>query len=224
LYLLKGVCTLKGHMIDDDDDERPWAQDTMFDAGFGADIKKLLIPLRRHEKKQCVMVAATMSKPVRALMTEQVRGGHPFGFSRMKQRGRKISSRGEVRATQRARMGTAKSISKSTPESSCKCTPRATQYGDRGGIESNNPQLPEMRDVTASSLHRAANNCKHEFLRVPGHDDKLDYLRTLIDKDVRNGDQTMVFCNTVDSCRAVQHAMSEAQVGPTTGGVRCVCV
>jgi len=46
--------------------------DTMFDAGFGADIKKLLVPLRRHDNKQCVMVAATMSKPVRALMTEQV--------------------------------------------------------------------------------------------------------------------------------------------------------
>jgi len=92
------------------------------------------------------------------------------------------------------------------------------------------PQLPQMRDVTASSLHRAADNCKHEFLRVPGHDDKLDYLRTLIDKDVRNGDQTMVFCNTVDSCRAVQHAMSEAQVWALTISVRhvrrrlCVCV
>jgi superfamily II DNA/RNA helicase len=71
----------------------------MFDAGFGADIKRLLIPLRRHERKQCVMVAATMSLAVRALITEQ---------------------------------------------------------------------LPDMRDVTSSSLHKAAANCKHEFLRVPG--------------------------------------------------------
>jgi hypothetical protein len=115
-------------------------------------------------------------------------------------------------------------IPKSTSVSTRQCTPRPTQYGDGDGIESNKPQLPEMRDVTASSLHRAADNCKHEFLRVPGHDDKLDYLRTLIDKDVRNGDQTMVFCNTVDSCRAVQHAMSEAQVGLTIGGVCHVCV
>jgi hypothetical protein len=34
----------------------------------------------------------------------------------------------------------------------------------------------------------------------------------VVDKDIRSRSQTMVFCNTVDSCRAVQHAMNEAQV------------
>ena len=40
--------------------------DTMFDAGFAEDIRKLLKPMRRHPDKQVIMVAATMSRVIRA--------------------------------------------------------------------------------------------------------------------------------------------------------------
>lgn len=38
-------------------------------------------------------------------------------------------------------------------------------------------ELPDMRDVEASSLHHAAQNCSHDFVRVPGTDNKLEHLR-----------------------------------------------
>eukprot|EP00241_Pyramimonas_parkeae_P001717 CAMPEP_0114244080 /NCGR_PEP_ID=MMETSP0058-20121206/11141_1 /TAXON_ID=36894 /ORGANISM="Pyramimonas parkeae, CCMP726" /LENGTH=500 /DNA_ID=CAMNT_0001356981 /DNA_START=420 /DNA_END=1923 /DNA_ORIENTATION=- len=117
--------------------------DTMFDAGFGKEIRRVISPMRRHPKKQCVMVAATMSKAVRQLIQEE---------------------------------------------------------------------LPDMRDVEASSLHHAAQNCSHDFVRVPGTDNKLEHLRQAIERDVRRQQQLMIFCNTVQSCRAVEHSLAENDI------------
>ena len=72
--------------------------------------------------------------------------------------------------------------------------------------------LPQAKRVATSSLHRAVPGAKHRFVDVPGDSDKLDVLRTLLSAEAR-GDKskrTMVFCNTVPSCRAVEHALSEA--------------
>lgn len=79
--------------------------------------------------------------------------------------------------------------------------------------------LPEAKRVATSSLHRAVAGAKHRFVDVPGDTDKLDILRTLLSAESRGSQQqhdtdgtkrTMVFCNTVPSCRAVEHALSEA--------------
>lgn len=47
--------------------------DTMFDAGFGKEIRRVISPMRHHPKKQCVMVAATMSKARPQSMSECLR-------------------------------------------------------------------------------------------------------------------------------------------------------
>lgn len=81
--------------------------------------------------------------------------------------------------------------------------------------------LPEAKRVATSSLHRAVAGAKHRFVDVPGDADKLDVLRTLLSAEIRVAQQqqkpqsdpvkrSMVFCNTVASCRAVEHALSEA--------------
>eukprot|EP00238_Polyblepharides_amylifera_P002626 CAMPEP_0196578182 /NCGR_PEP_ID=MMETSP1081-20130531/7131_1 /TAXON_ID=36882 /ORGANISM="Pyramimonas amylifera, Strain CCMP720" /LENGTH=605 /DNA_ID=CAMNT_0041897317 /DNA_START=222 /DNA_END=2039 /DNA_ORIENTATION=+ len=114
--------------------------DTMFDAGFGAEIRSLLAPLRSKPGHQVIMVAATITKPVRRLLEEA---------------------------------------------------------------------LPDMRDVRASSTHKANELCTHSFVRVPGTESKLEHLRQVVNRDVKSGKRTMIFCNTVDSCRAVEHYMQE---------------
>jgi len=88
--------------------------------------------------------------------------------------------------------------------------------------------LPEnMRVLTAPGLHRAVPRLRQVFIDV-GNSDKLSLLVDLCsnqgsggagsavltkDKKKGGGDGlTLVFCNTVSSCRAVQHALSESGV------------
>jgi superfamily II DNA/RNA helicase len=73
-------------------------------------------------------------------------------------------------------------------------------------------RLPDVRRCATSSLHRAVAGAKHRFLDVPGDADKLDTLRTLLAGEGGRAmrARTMVFCNTLPSCRAVEHALAEA--------------
>jgi superfamily II DNA/RNA helicase len=73
-------------------------------------------------------------------------------------------------------------------------------------------RLPDVRRCATSSLHRAVAGAKHRFLDVPGDGDKLDTLRTLLAGEGGRAmrARTMVFCNTLPSCRAVEHALAEA--------------
>ncbi len=72
--------------------------------------------------------------------------------------------------------------------------------------------LPDARRVATSSLHRAVAGARHRFLPVPGDSDKLDALRSLLATEggAASRTRTMVFCNTLPSCRAVEHALAEA--------------
>jgi superfamily II DNA/RNA helicase len=78
-------------------------------------------------------------------------------------------------------------------------------------------RLPGVRRCATSSLHKAVQGARHRFLDVPGDADKLDLLRQLLAQEggrSSGSDQglprTMVFCNTLSSCRAVEHALAEA--------------
>lgn len=70
-------------------------------------------------------------------------------------------------------------------------------------------RLPDARRVATASLHRAVPGARHRFLPVPGDGDKLDALRALLKPEGGGGGRTMVFCNTLPSCRAVEHALAE---------------
>ncbi|KAK3279289.1 hypothetical protein CYMTET_12818 [Cymbomonas tetramitiformis] len=115
--------------------------DTMFESGFEKDMKKFLGALKKPGKpSQCILVAATVSKPVRRILEFE---------------------------------------------------------------------LPDMRAVNAKSLHKAASNANHNFIRVPGNMNKLEFLRQVIDMENKKQKRTMIFCNTLDSCRAVEHTLTE---------------
>ena len=72
--------------------------------------------------------------------------------------------------------------------------------------------LPDARRVATSSLHRAVAGARHRFLPVPGDSDKMDVLRSLLATEggAASKTRTMVFCNTLPSCRAAEHALAEA--------------
>jgi len=88
--------------------------------------------------------------------------------------------------------------------------------------------LPKnMRVLTAPGLHRAVPRLKQVFIDV-GNADKLSLLVDLVansgsggagsvlsSRDKQSGDSaglTLVFCNTVSSCRAVQHGLTESGI------------
>lgn len=86
--------------------------------------------------------------------------------------------------------------------------------------DSNKPkiQLPQMKVMTAPGLHRAVPRLKQVFVDV-GSVDKLSLLVDAVaggsGAAVRNSEKsetalTLVFCNTVASCRAAEHALAEA--------------
>ena len=88
------------------------------------------------------------------------------------------------------------------------------------GHASNKDSIPivlpdNIRLLKAPGLHRAVPRLRQTFIDV-GNSDKLSLLVDLLSskKDSLEGDQsvglTLVFCNTVSSCRAAQHALAES--------------
>jgi len=122
--------------------------DTMFDAGFGPEIRKIIRPLKSREKEdgQCVLVSATLTRSVQKLLAEE---------------------------------------------------------------------FPGMKTVLTDTLHKSVAEAKHSFVQVPATANKLRVLDDLIRGDAQRGKRVMVFCNTVGSCRAVDHHLQE-------GGFRTV--
>jgi len=104
-------------------------------------------------------------------------------------------------------------------------------YGKQADEEDSSPNsikiaLPrDIRVLTAPGLHRVVPRLKQVFVNV-GSADKLSLLVDVVAGGERQkreqhqrGDHlplTLVFCNTVSSCRAAEHALSES-------GVRSLC-
>ncbi|KAG1667840.1 hypothetical protein FOA52_011028 [Chlamydomonas sp. UWO 241] len=76
--------------------------------------------------------------------------------------------------------------------------------------------FPGVRMIETSSLHKGIQGSRHKFVRQPPGRDKLDLLGDLLAPDARQETKVLVFCNTVDSCRAVDHYCTE-------NGVETVC-
>ncbi|GAX78605.1 hypothetical protein CEUSTIGMA_g6044.t1 [Chlamydomonas eustigma] len=76
--------------------------------------------------------------------------------------------------------------------------------------------FPGIRMIETSSLHKGIAGSKHQFVTLPSGRDKLDVLDDVIAPSLRQQGKVLVFCNTMDSCRAVEHHMREA-------GVNTVC-
>ncbi|GAB4819540.1 hypothetical protein N2152v2_006586 [Parachlorella kessleri] len=78
-------------------------------------------------------------------------------------------------------------------------------------------EFPRMRTLETQTLHRGVAGARHAFLPLPpGSADKLEVLVQVVEGEQRRGRRLMVFCNTLDSCRAAEHHLRER-------GIATVC-
>jgi superfamily II DNA/RNA helicase len=70
--------------------------------------------------------------------------------------------------------------------------------------------LPGIRQLETSSLHKGIPGARHGFMAQPPGTDKLTLLMQLVEGEARRGKRMMVFCNTIDSSRAVEHTLNDA--------------
>uniref|UniRef100_A0A5B7BPY2 Putative DEAD-box ATP-dependent RNA helicase 39 n=1 Tax=Davidia involucrata TaxID=16924 RepID=A0A5B7BPY2_DAVIN len=123
--------------------------DTMFDRGFGPDIRKFLGPLKNRAAKpdgqgfQTVLVTATMTMAVQKLVDEEFQG---------------------------------------------------------------------IVHLRTSTLHKKIASARHDFIKLSGSENKLEALLQVLEPSLAKGNKVMVFCNTLNSSRAVDHFLSENQV------------
>ncbi|KAF3326928.1 DEAD-box ATP-dependent RNA helicase 39 isoform X2 [Carex littledalei] len=123
--------------------------DTMFDQGFGPDIRKFLAPLRTRASKygdkgfQTVLVTATMTEAVQKLIDEEFQG---------------------------------------------------------------------IVHLRTSTFQKKVASARHDFIKVAGSENKLEALLQVLEPSLSKGNRVMVFCNTLNSSRAVDHYLSENQI------------
>ncbi|KAK1435510.1 hypothetical protein QVD17_01275 [Tagetes erecta] len=123
--------------------------DTMFDRGFGPDIRKFLGPLKNRAQKadglgfQTILVSATMTNAVQKLVDEEFHG---------------------------------------------------------------------IEHLRTSTLHKKVASARHDFIKLSGSENKLEALLQVLEPSLAKGNRVMVFCNTLNSSRAVDHFLSENQL------------
>jgi superfamily II DNA/RNA helicase len=71
-----------------------------------------------------------------------------------------------------------------------------------------NEQFPKTRFLQADDAHRSLPTMRHVMLDTKGGD-KVQLLLDVCSQSKQKGERVLVFCNTVQSCRAVEHAMRE---------------
>ncbi|KAL0560490.1 hypothetical protein IC582_000895 [Cucumis melo] len=123
--------------------------DTMFDHGFGPDIRKFIGPLKHrassHDDQgfQTILVTATMTKAVQKLIDEEFQG---------------------------------------------------------------------IVHLRTSTLHKKIASARHDFIKLSGSENKLEALLQVLEPSLAKGNRVMVFCNTLNSSRAVDHFLGENQI------------
>ncbi|CAA6660869.1 unnamed protein product [Spirodela intermedia] len=123
--------------------------DTMFDHGFGPDIRKFLAPLKNRSLKpgdqgfQTILVAATMTKAVQTLIDEEFQG---------------------------------------------------------------------IVHLRTSTFNKKVASARHDFIKLSGSENKLEALLQVLEPSLAKGNRVMVFCNTLNSSRAVDHFLGENQI------------
>jgi len=73
------------------------------------------------------------------------------------------------------------------------------------------PRFRHMRVLESRALHKPQNNCAHTFIAVKGRD-KLEMLISLLRPELlgaAKSKQTLVFCNSVSSCRSIGFKLKE---------------
>eukprot|EP00879_Flechtneria_rotunda_P025367 GHRR01026952.1.p1 GENE.GHRR01026952.1~~GHRR01026952.1.p1 ORF type:complete len:415 (+),score=141.71 GHRR01026952.1:145-1389(+) len=66
-------------------------------------------------------------------------------------------------------------------------------------------QLPGLIRLEAAGFHKPTAGARQDFKVLPPGGDKLQLLLEVLQSDVRKRHKVLVFCKSVDSCRAVEH-------------------
>lgn len=69
--------------------------------------------------------------------------------------------------------------------------------------------LPDLQRIEAAGFHRPAAGASHDFRPLTPGGDKMQQLLEVLQSDVAKGRKVLVFCNSMDSCRAVEHTCRE---------------
>ncbi|KAL5975497.1 hypothetical protein ACLOJK_019819 [Asimina triloba] len=135
--------------------------DTMFDQGFGPDIRKFLGPLKKRTMKpddpgfQTILVTATMTKDDLLCFKFIVR----------------------------------LAVQKLVDE-----------------------EFQGIVHLRTSTLHKKIASARHDFIKLSGAENKLESLLQVLEPSLSKGNRVMVFCNTLNSSRAVDHFLTENQI------------
>jgi superfamily II DNA/RNA helicase len=69
--------------------------------------------------------------------------------------------------------------------------------------------LPDLTRIEAAGFHKPVATARHEFRPLMPGGDKMQLLLEVLQSDVAKGRKVLVFCNSMDSCRAVEHTVRE---------------
>eukprot|EP00798_Chlamydomonas_sp_ICE-L_P028971 gene28971-32158_t len=72
--------------------------------------------------------------------------------------------------------------------------------------------FPNIKQIVTSSLHKAVAGSQHRFVSQVAGSDKLKMLKDVLSAEAKANQKVLVFCNTVDSCRAVEHACMDDSI------------
>ncbi|WIA29127.1 hypothetical protein OEZ86_011638 [Tetradesmus obliquus] len=70
-------------------------------------------------------------------------------------------------------------------------------------------QLPNLLRLEASGFHKPTAGARQEFRVLPPGGDKLTMLLELLQADLAKRRKVLVFCGSLDSCRAVEHTCAD---------------
>jgi len=76
--------------------------------------------------------------------------------------------------------------------------------------------FPDLHIVQTSTLHKSVDGSSHDFVILKPGQDKIQLLRDVLTPILKKSARVMVFCNTVSSCRCIEHVLQE-------NGVTTIC-
>ncbi|XP_047256856.1 DEAD-box ATP-dependent RNA helicase 39 isoform X2 [Capsicum annuum] len=69
-----------------------------------------------------------------------------------------------------------------------------------------------IEHLRTSTLHKKIASARHDFIKLSGSENKLEALLQVLEPSLEKGNRVMVFCNTLNSSRAVDHFLNETQI------------
>ncbi|KAK6130618.1 hypothetical protein DH2020_035593 [Rehmannia glutinosa] len=179
--------------------------DTMFDHGFGPDIRKFLGPLRNRASRPEGLGFQTTTEVIGDEGLEVA--GATCKKLRIHRRREKQNVEGSI--TERGLMALTEGCSKleyvtlymaSVPNEALKLQNLVDE------------EFQGILHLRTSTLHKRIASARHDFIKLSGSENKLEALLQVLEPSLAKGNRVMVFCNTLNSSRAVDHFLSENQI------------